>query len=170
MIISCNSENHIRTYRLPKKAKGAPIQLDNKNDIYILKWEKPDSWEQFDGHAMRMASFYVPYSGGKGEVSITEFSGMSGGIEANINRWRRQISLPPESIENIMRSSSSYKGRMGAFIFFELVNKKTNQAILASIFQLESRTVFIKLSIDQSGLDVVTSDFLLFSKSIFEQK
>ena len=114
---------------------------------------------------MRMASFYVPHSTGKGELSITEFSGMSGGIQANINRWRGQISLPPESIESILKASSSFNSKLGDFLFFELVNEKSNQGILASIFELTNRTVFVKLSIDQLALVEAKEDFLTFSKS-----
>ena len=28
----------------------------------LLQWQAPKSWEQFDGHPMRMASFYVPHT------------------------------------------------------------------------------------------------------------
>ena len=171
---SCDSESYIRTYRLPKKSNDIPVQakqnkepskINEKSRNFTLKWEKPDGWEQFEGHSMRMASFYVPHSTGKGELSITEFSGMSGGIQANINRWRGQISLPPESIESILKASSSFNSKLGDFLFFELVNEKSNQGILASIFELTNRTVFVKLSIDQLALVEAKEDFLTFSKS-----
>ena len=171
---SCDSESYIKTYRLPKKSNDNPVQIkqnkeptkiNEKSRDFTLKWEKPDGWEQFEGHSMRMASFYVPHSTGKGELSITEFSGMSGGIQANINRWRGQISLPPESIESILKASSSFNSNLGDFLFFELVNEKSNQGILASIFELTNRTVFVKLSIDQLALAEAKEDFLTFSKS-----
>ena len=175
ILIACQSEDQIRTYRLPKKSNDSPLNvnkddiapgLQKKNKKFILKWQKPEGWEQFDGHSMRMASFYVPHSSGKGELSITEFSGMSGGIQANINRWRGQISLPPESEQSILISSISYKSELSNFLFFELANKTSNQGILASIFELPNRTVFVKLSIEQSAIAEVKKDFLTFSKSI----
>ena len=174
LLISCQSEDQIRTYRLPKKSKDFPLngkenkvvpELPGKNKKFTLKWQKPEGWEQFDGHSMRMASFYVPHSTGKGELSITEFSGMSGGIQANINRWRGQISLPPESEQSILTSSTSYKSELGNFLFFELANETSNQGILASIYELSNRTIFVKLSIEQSALIEVKKDFLTFSKS-----
>ena len=175
ILISCQSEDQIRTYRLPKKSNESSLNvkkekavpnLQKKKKEFILKWQKPPKWEQFDGHSMRMASFYVPHSSGKGELSITEFSGMSGGIRANINRWRGQISLPPESEQTILNSSVSYNSELGSFLFFELANEKSNQGILASIFELSNRTVFVKLSTKQSALVEVKKDFLTFSKSI----
>ena len=175
LLVACQSEDQIRTYRLPKKSKDSSLNVIQKkvapeplkkNEEFILKWKKPEGWEQFDGHSMRMASFYVPHSNGKGELSITEFSGMSGGIQANINRWRGQISLPPESEQSILTSSTSYKSELGKFLFFELANETSNQGILASIYELSNRTVFVKLSIEQSALIEVKKDFLTFSKSI----
>ncbi len=175
IIVSCDSKRSIRTYRLPKKTNDSPLKVKKDNPLpevpkkdkeFILKWQKPESWEQFDGHSMRMASFYIPHSSGKGELSITEFSGMSGGLQANINRWRGQISLHPESEQSILNSSVSYKSKLGNFLFFELGNEASNQGILASIFELSNRTVFVKLSIEQSALVEVKKDFLTFSKSI----
>ena len=115
---------------------------------------------------MRMASFYVPHTDGKGELSITEFSGMSGGIQANINRWRGQVSLPPQSEQSIIDASVTYNSELGKFLFFELSNEKSNQGILASIYELTNRTVFVKLSVEHSAIPEVKKDFLTFSESI----
>ena len=103
---------------------------------------------------------------GKGELSITEFSGMSGGIQANINRWRGQVSLPPQSEQGILDASITYNSELGKFLFFELSNEKSNQGILASIYELTNRTVFVKLSIEYSAIPEVKKDFLTFSESI----
>tara|TARA_B100000989_G_scaffold249332_1_gene196913 strand:+ start:1572 stop:2102 length:531 start_codon:yes stop_codon:yes gene_type:complete len=174
-LASCSTEDKIKTYRLPKKSietsalvekEKVPSEIISETKKFTLQWTVPSSWEQFDGHSMRMASFYVPYSTGKGELSITEFSGMSGGIQANINRWRGQISLPPETEQSILNSSIPFKSDLGNFLFFELANKKSNQSILASIFELSNRTVFVKLSTEQSALVEVKKDFITFSKSI----
>jgi len=174
-LFSCSSDNNIRTYRLPKKPNEVPALVEEKKvsfktigetKNFTLKWETPESWEQFDGHSMRMASFYVPHTVGKGELSITEFSGMSGGIQANINRWRGQVSLPPQSEQSIMDASITHNSELGKFLFFELSNEKSNQGILASIYELKNRTVFVKLSIEHSAIPEVKKDFLTFSESI----
>ena len=126
ILFSCSSEDNIRTYRLPKKSnevvalveeKKVSSKITGKTKNFTLKWETPEGWEQFDGHPMRMASFYVPHTVGKGELSITEFSGMSGGIQANINRWRGQVSLPPQSEQSIIDASITYNSELGKFLF-----------------------------------------------------
>ena len=38
---------------------------------------------------------------GKAECTLSLLSGMAGGLEANVNRWRKQMSLPPASAEEL---------------------------------------------------------------------
>ena len=45
---------------------------------------------------MRKGSFSVKGDGGaEADLSITAFPGATGGLEANLNRWRGQVALPP---------------------------------------------------------------------------
>ena len=55
-----------------KKKVSSKIIGETKN--FILNGRHPKVGA-LDGHSMRMASFYVPHSVEKGELSITEFSG-----------------------------------------------------------------------------------------------
>ena len=170
LMISCDSGDHIRTYRLPKPDKVSNnniIDEKNKND-FSLKWKTPDTWIEVQGHSMRLASFNIPLSDGNGDVSITTFSGISGGIEANVNRWLGQIGLEPLSLVNIQKISLAGTGKLGDYKYFKLINDdKKETAILASIFQLEARTVFVKLSINAGEIIKVESDFRSFCESIF---
>ena len=116
---------------------------------------------------MRLASFNVPSSEGIGDLSITTFSGASGGIQANVNRWLGQIGLEPLSLVDIQKISFSRTGRLGDYQYFKLINEDQKEmAILASIFQLEARTVFVKLSINANDIIKVESDFSSFCESI----
>ena len=54
-----------------KKKRSLP-ELPGKNKKFTLKWQA-EGWEQFDGHSMRMASFYVPHSTGKENYLILNF-------------------------------------------------------------------------------------------------
>ena len=99
MLLSCDTDDHVRTYRLPKiKTSKNPHQI---KDVTIkpsgFTWKKPDSWIPSRGSSMRLASFEIPCSGGVGELSIIQLGGEGGGLEANVNRWRGQIGLGPLS-------------------------------------------------------------------------
>ena len=95
IIMSCDSGDHIRTYRLSKinmipDKENALIKM---SENLKLSWEKPESWIETSGHEMRLVSYNVPFSNGIGDLSVITFEGISGGVEANVNRWRQQIGL-----------------------------------------------------------------------------
>ena len=169
IILSCDSGDHIRTYRLPK-TNMIPDKQDavtSRNEKLKLSWEKPESWIETSGHAMRLVSFNVPFSNGIGDLSMTTFEGSSGGVEANVNRWRQQIGLEPLNGSEINQSSINKDGQLGKYEIFKLVNEKNpDLAILSAIFNLETSTLFVKLAIDSNGIEETEDDFITFCKSI----
>lgn len=75
---------------------GAMATADNPD------WTVPAHWEAGRPSSMRRGSFAVTGgSGGSLDISVTAFPGDVGGTLANINRWRRQIGLPPTSAEEL---------------------------------------------------------------------
>ena len=44
---------------------------------------------------MRKGSYRMVVAGGEADISITAFPGATGGLEANLNRWRGQVGLAP---------------------------------------------------------------------------
>ena len=166
-IISCDSGDHIRIYRLPKQEQPLDNAIKDKNE-FVLKWETPEMWTEVQGHSMRLASFSVPTTKGKGDLSITTFSGISGGVEANVNRWLGQIELEPLSLIEIQKLSLTSRGTLGDYQYFKLINEDQKEnAILASIFQLKDRTIFVKLSINGDGISEIESEFRSFCESIY---
>jgi hypothetical protein len=60
---------------------------------------------------MRKASFVVQEAdGAKVDISVTSFSGESGGLLANINRWRAQLGLDAVDAEQL--ESTTVGGRL----------------------------------------------------------
>ena len=116
---------------------------------------------------MRLASFNTPFSEGSGDVSVTTFGGSSGGITLNVNRWLGQIGLQSMSDSGIDAISVKKSGFLGEFSYFKLLNDKDQTtAILASIFQLKDRTVFVKLSSSVNGVNEIENDFIKFCNSL----
>ncbi|WP_438482780.1 hypothetical protein [Oleiharenicola lentus] len=61
-----------------------------------LKWSAPSSWAAMPQRPMRKATFAIKGdAGADADLSITSFPGDTGGLLANINRWRGQIALSP---------------------------------------------------------------------------
>jgi hypothetical protein len=46
---------------------------------------------------MRKGSFAIKGDSGEADLGITAFPGATGGLEANLNRWRGQVGLPPQA-------------------------------------------------------------------------
>ena len=168
MVLSCDSRNHIRTYNLPKvKSKNfTPTTLKKEINPSELLWEKPDSWIPSKGSSMRLASFAIPYSGGSGDLSVIQLGGTGGGMESNVNRWRRQLNLEPQSLNEIEKNLTSMKGMMGKYSVLKIINQKIDSAFLCAIIPIENHTIFIKLSLRSIGTTEVEDDFIKFCSSL----
>ena len=61
-----------------------------------LTWTAPAAWAAQPPRPMRKASFTVKGdNGATADLSITSFPGDTGGLLANLNRWRGQLALAP---------------------------------------------------------------------------
>ena len=175
VFFSCSDNRYIQSYRMSKKDFGLEKvsqkeNLESKN-ISGLSWILPNTWVASEGHSMRLASFDVPYSNGVGDLSIVSLSGESGGLVANVNRWRRQIDLDTIDEQEILSSAVNGNSRIGPFWLFRLVNDSNkNKAILATVLPSGDKTFFIKLTASQKGISELRFAFLEFCSSIGEAK
>ena len=167
---SCERE-YIRVYKIPKPAemieRKMPKTVQGSNQIN-LTWNKPVGWEEVVGHSMRLASFNVPYAEGYADLSITSFPGKSGGVAANVNRWLGQIGMEPLDSKGIDKIQNLKVGRLGRYKYFKLMsNIDDKSAILASIFEIQDNTLFVKCLIPVRFADEIESDFIKFCGTLF---
>ncbi len=66
-----------------------------------LIWTAPAAWTAKPVSAMRKGSYAIKGDGGEADLSITAFPGDTGGLLANVNRWRGQVSLPPLAADQL---------------------------------------------------------------------
>lgn len=64
-----------------------------------LQWDTPAGWEQAPAKPMRLVTYTA--RGGTCECRAFVLSGVAGGVDANINRWREQMNRPPLSTEEL---------------------------------------------------------------------
>jgi hypothetical protein len=102
-------DREITAYRAPKDpavampGAGGPTApaVDNMANTAVptggdsLTWTAPTAWTAKPASAMRKGSFAIKEGDAEADLSITSFPGDTGGLLANLNRWRGQISLPP---------------------------------------------------------------------------
>lgn len=67
-----------------------------------FEYQLPEGWrEQFTQNQMALASFSIDANGKRADVTVTRFPGRAGGLVDNINRWRGQLELPPQTDEQL---------------------------------------------------------------------
>ena len=168
LLLSISCDKNIESYRVKKvpiNVIPVPIENDSTSDS-DLKWDTPKGWLQSSGSKMRLASFSVPYIGGYGDLSIMLLHGDGGGIEANINRWRRQIDLNPQNLSNINKTAELRNNGWGGYQIFEVVNlDNKDKAFVCAIMPSKDSTIFVKLSMSAEGITEIKDDFLFFCDS-----
>ena len=92
--------------------------------------------------------------------------GTGGGMESNINRWRRQLGLSPVGIDEINQSIIIIEGNLGRYSMIEIRNEDDGLAFLCAILPLVNSTLFVKLSLSSIGIKDVKSDFINFCSSL----
>ena len=168
ILFSCNSEDNVRTYQLSKinvdeKVIEKNQKLEKSKDLI---WITPKSWSKSEGSSMRLVSFSVPYSEGVGDLSVIRLGGAGGGLESNINRWRRQLGLSPFNIDEINQSIIKIEGNLGQYSMIEIKNEDDGLAFLCAILPLVDNTIFVKLSLSSIGIKDVKTDFINFCSSL----
>ena len=165
---SCGQDTHIRTYRLAKTKtpdSDPRVEVPETNSAGF-SWKKPESWIPSSGSSMRLASFDIPYSEGSGDLSVIQLGGTGGGIEANVNRWRRQLNLEPQSLSKIEKEMIEKRGGLGVYNIIRIINEEMDSAFLCAILTAGNQTLFVKLSANPHGIHEIEADFISFCSSL----
>ncbi len=141
-------------------------------------WDLPPGWaERPDPSGRRVGSFMV---GGTpdGDGSIALLGGTGGGLEANVDRWRKQVGQPPlkpEEIEQLPKVSilgqpATLVEAEGTFTGMGDGAPRPNWKLLGAILELDvgqqQATVFVKLTGPKDLLDAEKAHFAELCESI----
>ena len=116
---------------------------------------------------MRVASFELPKTGGKAEVTVVALPGDVGGELANVNRWRGQLALPPVVEADLAAARATVKTRLGAVFVYDFTgtgDKKTR--LVAGMIQVSGTTWFFKLMGDERTVTAAKAAFLELLKGL----
>jgi hypothetical protein len=85
----------------PPAAPSSPPQAVDAS------WPIPEGWTvDPQQRPMRLATFRAGEGGNSLEVALSEFPGDTGGILANVNRWRGQVGLPETTLAEFEAEAS----------------------------------------------------------------
>ncbi|HET7537655.1 MAG TPA: hypothetical protein VFJ90_14445, partial [Candidatus Didemnitutus sp.] len=108
-----------------------------------LRWTAPATWTPKAGSAMRKGSYAVKADGGEADLSITAFPGATGGLEANLARWRGQVGLPAVSSTEIVAATEKFDSNGLSFIVVDYANNGTR--LVGAIVPYQGNSWFFKL-------------------------
>lgn len=152
--------------------KDAHDSQDSKEPPLRLAYELPSGWSELPTTASRVANFRV--AGEKAsECYLTLLAGDGGGLEANLNRWRSQLSQEALSTEQIaslpkslffggqatlLETSGTWKGMDGS-------RSDPNWGLKGLVLVSQGASAFLKMTGPEKTLSAERDRFLALAAS-----
>jgi hypothetical protein len=145
----------------PEAAHGAPIA-----------WDAPPEWETRQGHPMRLVTF-APKGAEGTECWVTILQGPGGGVDANLQLWREQMSQPRLTEAEIAALETvKVLGRDAKFVSItgsltDMKGTKTAATgMLGAVCALPQALVTVKMTGPAEVLEQEKDRFLAFCRSL----
>jgi hypothetical protein len=133
-------------------------------------WTVPAGWQTQPPTQMLLAKFAAAENGQQAEITVSSFPGDVGGLSANINRWRRQLSLPPADDAAVTAAVTALVTQAGpaSLVDFNGTDPKTSQParLVGVVLPLNGQTWFYKLMGDATVVEHQKAAFLQFVQSV----
>lgn len=159
--IGCGSDE-ITVYKIAKESEAvaAETAVTSNTAEEPFFCPKPTGWSQADPGPMQRARFEKTNDDGEQAViSIVVLPGEAGGDLPNINRWRRQIGLPPVS-----STADLYKEWTIGDRTFKHVQIKNDEQSIDVVYRLDSQqSYFYKM---QGPLNITESEQKTFMQFV----
>lgn len=146
--------------------RGAP---EGARAVYA--WEAPQGWETVSPTSTRIANFTI---GADTECYLTVLPGGGGGPEANVNRWRKQMSLADYTAEEfaalekkpILDKEAIFVSFDGTYVGMSGSENKSGYGLLGAIFDDDGNAVFVKMVGPKATVDAERDRFNAFCQSL----
>lgn len=133
----------------------APPAGDNS-----IIWSAPASWIAKPLGQMRKGS----YAAGEADLSITVLSAAANPLLENINRWRRQIALPPLSAADVPAQTANTTSGNLQFTVIDYANN--GNRVVGAILYAGDEAWFFKLSGPDAAVASQKTAFLEFLQTV----
>jgi hypothetical protein len=134
----------------------------------LPEWTVPDGWRETPPTQMLLSRFEVRAEDGQLEITVSAFPGDVGGTVANVNRWRAQIGLPPQSAAEVERALQPLDVTDGSAILVDMTNPQESGAlrVIGVIWPRGTDTWFYKLSGAEPVAEREKAAFVGFVQSV----
>jgi hypothetical protein len=107
--------HHGETAAAPRPVSpGVSSVPTGSTEPQLPEWTVPEGWQETPPTQMLLGRFEVKEDDDQLEITVSAFPGDVGGTVANVNRWRSQIELPPQSPTEIQEALSPLTSRTAA--------------------------------------------------------
>jgi hypothetical protein len=151
-------------------------------DLGGLKATAPAAWKEVPVNSpVRLKQFAVPGKDGDGELVIFYFGpGEGGGVQANIDRWKKQFAPPPGKTEEQSSKTETVKLATTKATVVDVVGTfmwkarpmdpgpgepRPNYRMLAAVLETPKGNYFIKLVGPAKTIDKSHKEFMAWLKS-----
>lgn len=134
------------------------------------KWEIPENWQKQPATPMILQNFSVGEGEHEARISISVFPGDVGGTLANVNRWRRQLSLEPIAESDLAKMTTSIDvlGGKATLVDMTGTDGKTGKParMIAAMVPRQEQTWFYKIMGDESTAAREKEAFVKFVQTV----
>lgn len=130
------------------------------------EWQVPPGWQPAAAGQFLAAKFAIP-GAGQTAVNVSMSMGEGGGVEGNVNRWRKQLGLPDAQGQDLGAASFDAGGHKASVVDISGADGRTGQKahIVGVVVPLKDRTWFYKLMGEDSVVQREKDAFLKFVQS-----
>jgi len=134
-------------------------------------WEVPSGWKEVPGGQFLVAKFVVTgAAGAQAAVNVSMAPGDGGGLLANINRWRNQLSLGPLAEADLAKEAQPLDLPSGKASVADMSGQDARNGqkarLLAVVIPRSGETWFYKLMGDAQVVQQEKDAFLKFVQSV----
>lgn len=160
-LVGCD-DDQIRAYRAPKQPvrDTASVALATPRVV----WTAPQGWESIPSdQPMRLATFRTGQ--GTPEVTLSAFPGDTGGLLANINRWRGQIGLGPTDETQLAKSVETATVEGVSITLVDIPGAAGQELLGAVVVPGDGQTWFVKAVGEPAAIAGLKATFAAFARS-----
>jgi hypothetical protein len=145
-------------------------QVPHENSDKPL-WIVPAGWQEVPAGANLVAKFTIPGENGtKAELNITPLVGMGRDALMNINRWRKQLGLPPTTEVDLPKQTQSLDVQAGQAMLVDITGTDARSGLktrlLGAIVPQGDQTWFYKLMGNEKVVEREHDAFTQFLKTV----
>jgi hypothetical protein len=134
-------------------------------------WQVPSTWKEVPGGQFLVAKFVVTgVANAQANINVSMSPGDGGGLLANVNRWRGQLSLGPVAEQDLAKDLQSVDLSEGKASLADITGKDARSGqptrLLAVVIPRSGETWFYKLMGDAQVAQQEKDAFLKFVQSV----